>query len=278
MDARVLASTPIVFVGRDGSTQHAPLVTAAVGGIDTMFVLDSGSDVHILIKELVDLLGLDVEEGEEGVDHSGATMPSWSVDDVSLDLGEAEVTLREIVSIPAPAPFPGLGIGGILSPQHLHPTATTVIDLAAAELSLVEGTGDAVARWVAARGTDRTTLELARDPQFATPVVQAAVEPFETLPVLLNTGGKNTEFASGAVPGLAATAPERRGAGVSGAPVVGSSVGAQVLLVSGHRVPVDELVVRETMHDPQGMIGIDVLRGTVLACASDPARPVVWQL
>ena len=53
----------------------------SVGGIDTLLVLDTGSDVHILTKELVDELGLDVEEGEEGVDHSGATMPSWSVAD-----------------------------------------------------------------------------------------------------------------------------------------------------------------------------------------------------
>jgi hypothetical protein len=32
------------------------------------------------------------------------------------------------------------------------------------------------------------------------------------------------------------------------------------------------------MHDPQGMVGADVLRGTVLACAADPGRRVIWQI
>ena len=89
MPLRVLATAPITFDGADGSTGHAPLVAGSVGGIDTLLVLDTGSEVHILTKELVDELGLDVEEGEEGVDHSGATMPSWSVADVSLGLGGA---------------------------------------------------------------------------------------------------------------------------------------------------------------------------------------------
>ena len=109
MPVRVLATAPITFDGADGSTGHAPLVAGSVGGIDTLLVLDTGSDVHILTKELVDELGLDVEEGEEGVDHSGATMPSWSVADVPLGLGDAELTLRDLVSIPAPGPFPAEG-------------------------------------------------------------------------------------------------------------------------------------------------------------------------
>jgi hypothetical protein len=32
------------------------------------------------------------------------------------------------------------------------------------------------------------------------------------------------------------------------------------------------------MHDPHGMVGMDVLRGTVLACTADARRPVVWQV
>jgi len=32
------------------------------------------------------------------------------------------------------------------------------------------------------------------------------------------------------------------------------------------------------MHDPQGMVGADVLRGTVLACAADRRRQVLWQV
>ncbi len=278
MGVRILTRVPITFVPADGSAQHAPLVAGSVGGVETLLVLDTGSEVHILTKELVDRLGLEVEPGEEGVDHSGATMPSWSVEDVSLSLGGTDLTLRDIVSIPAPAPFPPKGIGGILSPQHLHPTAVTVIDLVLDELLLVEGDDDEVADWLGERSPGLVSLSLERDPAFTSVVVPAAVRPFAEMPTLLNTGGKRTEFSSTAVPGLGGGSDERLGGGVSGADVLGSTAGAQTLVVARHDVPVEHLAVREAMHDPQGMIGIDVLRGTVLACAADRGRRVVWQI
>ena len=253
-------------------------MVSSVGGIQTRLVLDTGSEVHIVTKELVDRLGLDVEPGEEGVDHSGATMPSWSVEDVELSLGEISLALGDVVSIPAPPPFPNKGIGGILSPQHLHPTAVTVIDLAGDELLLVEVDDDEIAAWLGERSPDLVNLSLERDQAFASVVIPAAVRPFPELPTLLNTGGKRTEFSKAAVPGLGDESVERLGGGVSGADVLGSSGGAQVIVVAGHDVAVAQLAVREKMHDPQGMVGIDVLRGTVLACAADRGRRVIWQI
>ncbi len=278
MDVRILARLPITLGTLDGSPQHAPLVVGSIGGIETRLVLDTGSEVHILTKELVDRIGLEVTPGEEGVDHSGATMPSWSVEDVGLTLGGVDLTLGDVVSIPAPPPFHRWGIGGILSPQHLHPTAVTVIDLADDELLLVEGNDDDVLGWLNGRAPDLVALSLERDPSFASVVVPAAVRPFAEIPTLLNTGGKRTEFSSAAVPGLGDGSAARLGGGVSGADVIGADGGAQVISVAGHVVPVAHLAVRETMHDPQGMVGADVLRGTILACAADRARRVVWQL
>lgn len=278
MSVQILTRVPITFVPADGSAQHAPLVAGSVDGIETLFVLDTGSEVHILTKELVDRLGLAVAPGEEGVDHSGATMPSWSVEDASLALDDVELTLGDVVSIPAPAPFPPKGIGGILSPQHLHPTAVTVIDLAEDELLLVDGDDDALAAWLGECSPQLVTLSLERHAEFASVVVPAAVRPFPELPTLLNTGGKRTEFSRAAVPGLGDGSAERLGGGVSGADVLGSAAGAQVVSVAGHDVPVAQLAVRETMHDPQGMVGIDVLRGTVIACGADRRRRVVWQI
>jgi hypothetical protein len=188
----VVARAPISFEGADGVPKHAPLVAGRVGGIETLLVLDTGSEVHLLAKELVDEIGLAVEEGEEGVDHSGSTMPSWSVEDVGLELGGAALTLADVVAIPAPKPFPPAGIGGILSPQHLHP--------------------------------------------------------------MLNPGGKRTEFSSAAVPGLGGDGSERLGAGVSGADVLGSTIGEATLVVSGRRLAVASLAVRPAMHDPQGLV------------------------
>jgi aspartyl protease len=270
---RILTRAPITYGG------HAPLAPVAVGGIQTLVVLDTGSEVHILTKELVDRLGLAVEPGEEGVDHSGATMPSWSVEDVTLALGELDITLGDIVSIPAPKPFPGLGIGGILSPQHLHPTAVTVLDLRIDELLLVDADEKELVPWLEERSPGLSPLSLEREPSFTSLVVgDIAVRSFAELPTLLNSGGKRTEFSRAAVPGLGAGQEERLGGGVSGAEVMGSSAGAQVLEVAGREVHVAELAVREVMHDPQGMVGIDVLRGTVLAFSADRGRPVVWQV
>ena len=274
----ILTRVRITFEAADGDTQHAPLVAGRIGGLDTLFVLDTGSEVHLLTKELVDRLGLSVADGEEGIDHSGATMPSWTVEGVGLQLGGLDVTLRDVVAIPAPKPFPGWGIGGILSPQHLHPRAWTVVDLVEDELLLAEGADAAVAAWLEERSPDRTTLKLERHRTFPSVVVSAAISPHAEIPTMLNTGGKHTEFSSDAVPSVEGAGSERLGGGLSGADVLGARVGRATLAVAGHDVLVESLAVRASMPDPQGIVGIDVLRGTILVVCADRGRPVLWQL
>jgi hypothetical protein len=278
-DVRILGRAPLTFVGVDGEGVHAPLVRARVAGVEALFVLDTGSEVHLLTKEHVDRAGLAFEQGEDGVDHSGTVMPSWSVEDSDLELAGLELLLQGIVAIPAPAPFPPRGIGGAFSPQHLHPSATAVLDMVGNELLLVEADDAALLDFLASRNGAGTTLSLERVRDFPTVVViSLAVKGFAETPTLLDTGGKRTEFAEAAVPGLEFGAAESLGAGVSGAAVRGAEAGAQVLVVGGHEVPVAALAVRESMPGPPGLIGMDVLRGTVLACAADAERPVVWQL
>ena len=83
----VICRTPITFSVLDTGTTHAPMVLASIGGTEAArYVLDTGSDVHLLNEDLADELGLHKEPGEEGTDHSGATMPSWNVGDVSMEL------------------------------------------------------------------------------------------------------------------------------------------------------------------------------------------------
>jgi len=242
-------------------------------------VLDTGSEVHLLTKELVDRLELTVADGEEGTDHSGATMPSWTVEDIGLFLGKHEVTLHDVVAIPAPEPFPRWGVGGILSPQQLHPSAWTVVDLVGDELLLVEGGDAAVAAWLEDRSPALTTLTLERDQAFPSVVVSAAISPHPELPTMLNTGGRHTEFSGDAVPGVVVgAAPERLGGGVSGVDVLGVKAGRATLIVAEHDVPVESLAVRTSMHEPHGLVGMDVLRGTVLAVCAEVGRPVLWQI
>ena len=226
----------------------------------------------------MDQLGLAFAEGEEGTDHSGATMPSWAVEDVACALGGVELVLRDVVAIPAPGSFPRWGIGGILSPQYLHDSAWTVVDLVTDELLLVDASDDAIAAWLQERSPGMTTLRLIRDARFGSVVVPAAIRPHAEIPTMLNTGGRRTEFSADAVPGLAAGSEERLGGGVSGADVLEVSAGEAILVVAGQNVPVATLAVRASMHDPQGTVGMDVLPGTILAICADIARPVFWQL
>lgn len=277
-DLRILARQPILFDAEGGEAVHAPLIVTRVAGVEARFILDTGSEVHLLTTEHTDRAGLDLAPGEEGTDHSGAVIPSWLVEDVTMQVGGEAVVLHGVVAIPAPAPFPGWGIGGIVSPQHLHPSATAVIDLVQDELLLVEGDDDAVAALLASRRPDATILTLERVPEFSCVVVCAAVHGYPEVPTILNTGGRNTEFARAAVPGLVHGVPEAIGAGVSGADVTGATAGAQSLVVAGHTVPVASLAVRESVPDPPGLVGMDVLRGTVLACTADLERHVLWQI
>jgi hypothetical protein len=98
---------------------------------------------------------------------------------------------------------------------------------------------------------------------------------------MLNTGGGHTEFSRDAVAGRSeagGVGEQRLGGGVFDSDVVGSLSGRAVLAVGAARLPVEDLAVRAPMHDPQGLVGTDVLRGTVLAVAADRARPVLWQV
>lgn len=277
-DPHQLLQLPITFASSDGFAANAPMVRATVGSIEMLFILDTGSEVHILTKELVDRLGLPLTEGEEGTDHAGTTMPSWSAGTVALQAAGAELALADVVVIPAPAPFPGWGVGGILSPQHLRTDAAVVIDLVDDELLLVARAAGTFDAWLAERHPELKLLRLVRDGRSPTPVVPAAVDPFDDTAAMLNTGGKHTEFDVTVLPELAPAAVGRLGAGVSGAEVRGSIIGAQTLVVGGVSLPVAELALREGMIYPHALIGMDVLRGTVLTCDADPGGAVRWQV
>lgn len=76
---KVLAQLAIAYRVNDGGTTHAPMIVAEMGGRERRLILDTGSEVHLLTENLADELGLAKEPGDEGTDHSGATMASWAV-------------------------------------------------------------------------------------------------------------------------------------------------------------------------------------------------------
>jgi hypothetical protein len=255
---------------------HAPLIMAVLGGAERRFVLDTGSDIHLITIDLADELGLDLRPGEEGTDHAGNKVESMTVGDLEMPLGDLQVTLRDTFAIEAPPAFRERGIDGILSPQLLHPSAVAVVDMETDELLLVQGTDEQLADLLRARSPALTLVTLRREPAFPSLVVRGAIEGFAETTALIDTGGKRTEFAADAVSSLMSDASERLGAGVGGGDYSGGMVGPQTLLVGGIRLPVPDLAVRQGMRDPQGIIGMDVIAGTVVAAAADVSRPVFW--
>jgi hypothetical protein len=267
---------PITFRGADGSSVHSPLLSASVGRVETLFVLDTGADVHLLTMELAGQLGLDLRPGESGVDHAGNEIASWEATDVRVHAGSAQFHLRSAVVIPAPQAFLDRGIGGSLSPQHLLPDGWVALDLARDELLLAPGNDGAAT--IAALSPHLQTLRLPRDGENGTLIVSAAVKPFPPVSTLIDTGGRHTEVEAAVVPGLTLGPEVRLGAGVGGADVMGWFAGPQALVLAGGELPVPDLAVRTTLGPVRALIGMDVLRGTVVIANDDPSDDVLLQV
>lgn len=265
--------TPITFEVRD-RTIHSPMVHAKVAGVPTKLVLDTGSTDHVFTRELARHAHLSLAPAEPGTDHAGAAVESWDLGDVDIEVGGASFVLRHVVAIDGPPQFDSWGVGGFLSPHNLHRSGFIVIDLAGNSLSHVEGNVPQISAWLLARHPTMRLLVLPReDEEFV--AVQASVEPFLSMATMLNTGS-DTEFAMKAVPGLGGQRPENIGHGVGGTGVLGEEVADQTLLIGGARFPLPRLLVREVMPFPYGMVGMDVLQGTILAISANRAEPILW--
>jgi hypothetical protein len=274
----IIFDEPITFTGADGQPTHAPMVAATVLGASTRLIVDTGSTDHILTVELANRVGLSAEPGEEGTDASGASVPSWTLGDVPVQVGEISHTLANVIAIGAPGPFEPRGIGGLISPQHLVPDAWMCLDMAGDRLIAVSGSEADVADWLTARAPGIQLHRLARDQADRTILVRGAIEPFAEVSTLLDSGGKASDVVASAVPGLSGDEIASSGRGVGGTESFGSVALDQVLLVGEVRLPMPRLVVRDEVEGRGILVGMDLLRGTILAVHGDMAQPVFWQL
>lgn len=254
------------------------MVGVQVGGHLTRLILDTGSTDHILTVELNRRIGLESLPSDHGTDHAGASVPSRTLAEVPVILGGQEFSLENVVEISGPALFEDRGIGGLLSPQRLHPTAHVVIDLVDDELILVDGEADAAKKWLLTRSPALHPIELERADDLSTVLVHAAIEPFLPVVTMLNTGGSGTEFALAAFPALPHGELAAHGKGLSGTEVMGWEVGDKILRVGEARFPLGSLLVREEMPFPYGLIGMDVLRKTVLMVSPRTDGRVLWMV
>lgn len=272
----ILLRSPITFEVPE-RTVHSPMVRARIRGVATKLIVDTGSTDHLLTMALVREAGLPAEPGEEGTDAAGASVESWAVGDLPVTIGEVTLPLEHLVAFEGPEPWAGWGIGGVLSPQHLHPGANVVLDLAADELTIVDGEPADAGAELIGRHPELRPLWLDREAGDTTVLIRAAIEPFEPVATMLDSGGKATEFAEPAVPGLATGELVGGARGVSGTQSQGSVVADQVLRVGEARLPMERLFVRPPFNAAcEGLVGMDLLRGTVLMVGADLDRRVLW--
>jgi hypothetical protein len=273
----ILLNVPITFdVGNQ--VTHAPMIEVTVGGTPTKLILDTGSTDHILTMELAEQVGLEAEPGEAGTDSTGASVPSWSLGEVEVEIAGQAFALQDVVAITAPGPFPGWGVGGFISPQHLHPGAWAVLDLAAERFFLLDAEEADLTAWLGERTPDLRLLRLERVPGDGTILVCGAIEPFEEVVTMLDSGGKRTQFTEAAVPGTHQGPQASSGRGVGGGESFGAELRGRTLIIGEARLPLATLILSPEMDGRDGLVGMDVLRGTVLTVSGDPHRPVIWQV
>ena len=158
------------------------------------------------------------------------------------------------------------------------PAAFAVLDLVGDRFQLIDADGDdaTVVSDLASQYPELEVMTLARIAGEATPVILAAIEPFPPGPDDAQHRRSRDGVRHRAVPGLVGVEPERVGHGVGGSVVRGSSVGERTLTRRRRDVPVTGLLVRDEVGSMQGLIGMDVLRGTILVVSADDRRPVTW--
>ena len=284
LQRRVFLETALLFTVPDGDGTraiHTPLVQARIGDTTTLLIIDSGATEPVFTAALARAIGAKLQPAEPGTDHAGQSVPSWSMtENAILNLGGRALTLDSPVVIEGPAPFERWGIGGFLSPQALHPTATVVIDLRSNLLSLVEGALEDISREVSARHADLSGLSLPRvdveGDALRLVIVEAALKPSAAVRLMLNTGGNEAEIAPYAMSGPLDGPEGVRGRGLSGAPVMGLTRSDQRLTIGGASIALPEVTVREQSAAYDAQLGMAALRDTVLVVSPRRDLPVGW--
>jgi hypothetical protein len=270
---RLLAEQPISFE-INGHPAHAPMIDARVDGVEARFILDTGSTDHVWTRRLVGQLDIESVPTKPGTDHAGASTPTWTVGTATVEIGGLSLAVTEVVAIDGPPQFEAWEIGGFLSPQGLSSDYWVVVDLIADRILLIDTDPSTGPTWIDEEYPDLTHLALERKSTDLL-VVDASIEPQAPVATMLNTGTEETEFASHAVPHLRGD-HDIRGHGASGAEVSGQVVPDQILKVGETRFKLPSLLVREEMPEPAGIIGMDLLKGTVLVISPHPNDPVHW--
>jgi Aspartyl protease len=270
-------SSAITFATADGTETHAPMVLATVGGLETRLICDTGASEHVLTTDLARRAGAHLEPDEPGTDAAGDLVPSWRIDRLAGSLAGWSIPLDGAPVADGPPPFAGWGIGGFLSPQALHRAAWIVLDLASRTLSVADDPLDTLVADLQRRHPALRPIRLRRDPSDTTVLVRAAVDGYPEVLTLIDSGARSTSFAAAALPGMVPGEEAVSGRAVGGREMRAPTVEGARVRVGDAVLPVGSLFVSPEARDGvEGVIGMDLLRGTVLVVAADLERPVTW--
>lgn len=247
-----------------GRPFQLPIVRGSVGGVPTLFLVDTGANAHVVTRWLAKKAKLSLENhGDSSTDHVGKPVATFRTSHPSFVIdGWGPLPNQETIVIDVPEGLEKLGIGAFLSPQKLD-ASTIVLDLSRGELregaSLDEEKG-ALAEWATFSRPELRSLPEPTpckddtNPFGALSFVVPATLDDQRATLLVDTGAQRTDIFLGSNAGRALAAR--------------AEAGESLLLASGK---IDTKVLRDTavsVGNVRARLDVGVLPG-----ASDTTCP-----
>lgn len=249
-----------------GRVLPLPLVRVKIGSASTLMLIDSGSTHHVLTTAFATSHGLDVSARvEQGRDHSGGQLSLQNMGEVEVEVDGISLQLKDTLVMQGPAAFESLGIGGILSPQHMSERGVVVLDFVRGVGTLYPevADGDEIMR------THHASFEEAASAPFKGMYVVVALDTHAPLIAYLDTGGTTSEFLASMM-AVDVGAHHEGGVAMSERLIAGKKVPGRRIHIAGaiHEnvtvLAVDEHAFFKKDPRAEALVGMDVLRHCVV--------------
>lgn len=271
-----MAETPLTF-SVNGRTLPVPLVRATVHGHEGWLIVDTGASHHALARGFAEANQLVRAPAPAGQDHVGKPVEVAAAAEGNWQLGAYSRSVTDAVIVPTPPAFTPLGIIGFLSPQHLADHGYVILDFPAGRMSvLASGSSDALHAWLRKHYATVRVLELPREtgPSPRQPFILAALGDQPPVIAQLDTGGSTTEFDDALLPAAGPTDASSNSLTINGPARAARVVTDQFVTLGGQRFGPLKVKARSPKPGFSALIGMDLLRATVVVIPNDPREPI----
>lgn len=114
-----------------------PIVKGSISGIETIMLVDTGANSHVIAGWFARRLQLPMKKlGDLGTDHVGKTIATYRIEHPEITVeGWGSLDVATVLATEVPDAIEKLGIGAFISPQRLTEEGDAVVlDLARSEL------------------------------------------------------------------------------------------------------------------------------------------------